>query len=86
MSNKDLPSIDEFTEDSSNLPSINEFITEEVQEDFWEENNTLYEGCTYIEDKAKECINSINQSNCGELWTNREQINETCGSDVWSCS
>ena len=33
MSNKDLPSIDEFTEDSSNLPSINEFITEEVQED-----------------------------------------------------
>ena len=33
MSNKDLPSIDEFTEDSSNLPSIDEFITEEVQED-----------------------------------------------------
>ena len=33
MSNKDLTSIDEFTEDSSNRPSINEFITEEVQED-----------------------------------------------------
>ena len=33
MSNKDLPSIDEFSEDSSNLPSIDEFITEEAQED-----------------------------------------------------
>ena len=33
MSNKDLPSIDEFAEDLSNLPSIDEFITEEVQED-----------------------------------------------------
>ena len=33
MSNKDLPSIDEFAEDLSNLPSIDEFITEEVKED-----------------------------------------------------
>ena len=33
MSNKDLPSIDEFAEDLSNLPSIDEFITEEMQED-----------------------------------------------------
>ena len=33
MSNKDLPSIDDFAEDSSNLPSIDEFITEEVEEE-----------------------------------------------------
>ena len=33
MSSKDLPSIDDFAEDQSNLPSIDEFITEEVEED-----------------------------------------------------
>jgi len=33
MSSKDLPSIDDFAEDPSNLPSIEEFITEEVEED-----------------------------------------------------
>ena len=58
---------------------------EEVQEEFWEENNTLYEGCSYLSEKADECITVINQSNCGELWTNSEQIYESCHNDVWGC-
>jgi len=33
MSNKDLPSIDDFAEDLDSLPSVDKFITEEVQED-----------------------------------------------------
>ena len=33
MSREDLPSIEDFTEDYSNLPSIEEFITEEVEEE-----------------------------------------------------
>lgn len=59
---------------------------EEVQESFWEENINLYEGCTYNADKAQECITLINRSSCGELWTEQEQIYESCHADVWICS
>jgi len=33
MSREDLPSIDDFAKDNSNLPSVDEFITEEVEEE-----------------------------------------------------
>ena len=54
---KDLPSIDDFAEDNSNLPSINDYITEENAEelpsveDFIEkEEEILTEGIQTIED------------------------------------
>ena len=57
MSREDLPSIEDFTEDYSNLPSIEEFITEEVEEelpsveDFIEkEPEVLEEAVQTIED------------------------------------
>ena len=57
MSYKDLPSIDEFAEDLSNLPSIQDFITEENAEelpsveDFIEkEEEILTEATQTIED------------------------------------
>ena len=57
MSSKDLPSIDDFAEDPSNLPSIDEFITEEVEgdlpsvEDFIEkEQEIITEQTQTIED------------------------------------
>ena len=33
MSNEGLPSIDDFAEDLSNLPSIDDYLTEEVSEE-----------------------------------------------------
>ena len=59
---------------------------EEVAESFQEENESLYEGCTYDGERAQECLNLINSSTCGELWSDSEQIYETCHSDVWTCS
>ena len=59
---------------------------EEVQESFWEELTSLYEGCTYNSERAMECINLINTSTCGELWSEKDNIHESCQADVWNCS
>ena len=58
---------------------------DKVQESFWEENLNLYEGCAYNSEQAQECISNINYSNCGELWSDSEDIHQSCHTDVWTC-
>ena len=61
---KDLPSIDDFAEDNSNLPSINDYLTEEVEEDLpsvknFIEKQELREDIQTIEDANGETFAEI---------------------------
>ena len=56
-----------------------------VQKNFQAEQQELYEGCTFKAEQAQECIDTINQSSCGELWDNTDDIYTACHDDVWSC-
>ena len=61
---KDLPSIDDFAEDNSNLPSINDYLTEEVEEDLpsvknFIEKQELREDIQTIEDANEETFAEI---------------------------
>ena len=55
MSREDLPSVDDFAEDNSNLPSVDEFIVEEIEEELpsvedFIEKEEIDEGTQTIED------------------------------------
>ena len=50
MPREDLPSIEDFTKDYSNLPSIEEFITEEVNTELPSVKDYLEEEIQTIED------------------------------------
>ena len=59
---------------------------ETVQTEFYEENLSFFDGCSYNASAAEECIQDLNQSSCAELWTNKEDIYKACHSDVWTCA
>jgi len=61
---------------------------EKLQEKFAEENQADFvePGCTFLPEKAGECITEINQASCGELWEKEEELYQACHSDAWDCS
>lgn len=59
---------------------------EKIQTNFLEENQTDFGDCTLLPEKAEQCVLSINQATCGELWENEDEIYKACHSDAWDCS
>ena len=53
MSNEGLPSIDDFAEDLSNLPSIDDYLTEEVSEELPSVSEFIVEEKEEIEEAKK---------------------------------
>lgn len=56
-----------------------------VESNLREENQTLFDDCAFNEDKANECIESMNMATCGELWTDEQALYSACHEAVWEC-
>jgi hypothetical protein len=58
---------------------------EQVENNLREENQTLFDTCTFNAEKANECIESMNMATCGELWTDEQALYSACHEAVWEC-
>lgn len=56
-----------------------------VESNLREENQTLFADCAFNEEKANECIESMNMATCGELWTDEQALYSACHEAVWEC-
>lgn len=58
---------------------------EAIYKNLREENQSLFEDCTFNAIAAEECLQELNLSTCGELWTNEQALYSACHEDVWAC-
>lgn len=58
---------------------------ERVEQNLRDENQALFEECDFNADKANLCIEELNMSSCGDLWTNEQALYSACHEAVWEC-
>lgn len=58
---------------------------DKVEANLRDENQTLFDTCTFNAEKANECIDKLNMATCGELWTDEQELYSACHEAVWEC-
>ena len=62
-----------------------ETCEERVQADLIQSNEELFADCTFLPEKAQECLWLLDNFSCGDHWSKEDDIYQACHDDVWAC-